>query len=101
MVTSHPGTKVRGQLPMYPPPSDDNLTHPGMYCLNGTTPGVDDPSTNEAVNPLFQVRELWETLDSTYTIPKQLSRQDWWFHHVNQVCGVSIGLADVDVLSTV
>ena len=27
----------------------------GMYCLNGTT-GVDEQSTNEAVNPLYQVR---------------------------------------------
>ncbi|KAF8074005.1 hypothetical protein FPV67DRAFT_1480188 [Lyophyllum atratum] len=39
--------------------------HKGMYCLNGTS-GQDDPSTNEAVNPLFQ-----------------LSRADWWMHHTN------------------
>jgi len=39
--------------------------HKGMYCLNGTT-GVDNPGTNEAVNPLYQ-----------------LTFQDWWFHHVN------------------
>ncbi|RDB14866.1 hypothetical protein Hypma_016410 [Hypsizygus marmoreus] len=39
--------------------------HKGMYCLNGTT-GEDRPDTNDAVNPLFQ-----------------LSRADWWFHHVN------------------
>ncbi|KAG6816411.1 hypothetical protein H0H87_006215 [Tephrocybe sp. NHM501043] len=36
-----------------------------MYCLNGTS-GSDDPSTNEAVNPLYQ-----------------LSFTDWWMHHVN------------------
>lgn len=59
MVTSHHGTKVRGPLPIYPSPIDANPTHPGMYCLNGTTAGVDDPSTNEAVNPLYQVRKLW------------------------------------------
>ncbi|KAI0155446.1 hypothetical protein GGR52DRAFT_205975 [Hypoxylon sp. FL1284] len=36
----------------------------GMYCLNGTTPGVDDPNTNTAVNPLFK-----------------LSKSDWWMQH--------------------
>ncbi|KAF9465322.1 hypothetical protein BDZ94DRAFT_1254262 [Collybia nuda] len=41
--------------------------HKGMYCLNGTTPDVDDQTTNEAVNPLYQ-----------------LSREDWWFHHINK-----------------
>jgi len=39
--------------------------HKGMYCLNGTS-GSDDPSTNEAVNPLYQ-----------------LTFSDWWMHHVN------------------
>jgi len=39
--------------------------HKGMYCLNGTS-GQDDPGTNDAVNPLYQ-----------------LSRADWWMHHVN------------------
>ncbi|GLB38693.1 hypothetical protein LshimejAT787_0505580 [Lyophyllum shimeji] len=39
--------------------------HKGMYCLNGTS-GRDDPSTNEAVNPLYQ-----------------LPRSEWWMHHVN------------------
>ncbi|CAA7260299.1 unnamed protein product [Cyclocybe aegerita] len=41
--------------------------HKGMYCLNGTTPGVDDSNTNAAVQPLFQLQE-----------------SDWWFHHVNE-----------------
>ncbi|KAI1091240.1 hypothetical protein F5B19DRAFT_493621 [Rostrohypoxylon terebratum] len=27
----------------------------GMYCLNGTEPGKEDPNTNTAVNPLFQL----------------------------------------------
>ncbi|KAF5377935.1 hypothetical protein D9615_006711 [Tricholomella constricta] len=40
--------------------------HKGMYCLNGTS-GTDDPSTNAAVNPLFQ-----------------LPFSDWWMHHVNK-----------------
>ncbi|TEB28860.1 hypothetical protein FA13DRAFT_1735367 [Coprinellus micaceus] len=39
----------------------------GMYCLNGTRSGVDDPDTNDAVGP------LWE-----------LNRTDWWMHHVNK-----------------
>ncbi|KAF9552647.1 hypothetical protein CPC08DRAFT_754632 [Agrocybe pediades] len=41
--------------------------HKGMYCLNGTNPGLDDEDTNAAVNPLFM-----------------LNKTDWWFHHVNQ-----------------
>ncbi|KAI1098482.1 hypothetical protein F4804DRAFT_350328 [Jackrogersella minutella] len=36
----------------------------GMYCLNGTTPGVDDQNTNTAVNPLFGK-------------PKS----EWWMQH--------------------
>lgn len=27
----------------------------GMYCLNGTTPGVDDANSNTIANPLFNV----------------------------------------------
>ncbi|KAJ6530999.1 hypothetical protein DFH09DRAFT_1250319 [Mycena vulgaris] len=38
-----------------------------MYCLNGTQ-GYDDSDSNEAVQPLWQ-----------------LSKEDWWFHHMNQV----------------
>ncbi|KAF9028369.1 hypothetical protein BDZ89DRAFT_951496 [Hymenopellis radicata] len=38
----------------------------GMYCLNGTQKGFDDQNNNAPVNPLFN-----------------LSREDWWFHHVN------------------
>ncbi|CAK5270783.1 unnamed protein product [Mycena citricolor] len=38
--------------------------HKGMYCLNGTQPGVDDQNTNDIVNPLFN-----------------LTKTDWWFHH--------------------
>ncbi|KAJ3514775.1 hypothetical protein NLJ89_g2178 [Agrocybe chaxingu] len=41
--------------------------HKGMYCLNGTTPGVDDGNTNAAVQPLYQLEE-----------------SEWWFHHVNE-----------------
>ncbi|KAJ2917948.1 hypothetical protein MD484_g2430, partial [Candolleomyces efflorescens] len=41
--------------------------HKGMYCLNGTTPGVDNQDANEIVTP------LWE-----------LSREDWWMHHVDK-----------------
>ncbi|KAF7288315.1 hypothetical protein HMN09_01406000 [Mycena chlorophos] len=40
--------------------------HHGMYCLNGTTPGVDDQDTSVIVNPLFN-----------------LTKDDWWFHHVD------------------
>lgn len=39
----------------------------GMYCLNGTIPGVDDHNTNAAVNPLYRLR-----------------KQDWWMHHINK-----------------
>ncbi|KAJ6611709.1 hypothetical protein B0H10DRAFT_2055378 [Mycena sp. CBHHK59/15] len=40
--------------------------HKGMYCLNGTAPGVDDQNTNAIVNPMFN-----------------MTRKDWWFHHHN------------------
>ncbi|CAJ2512527.1 Uu.00g055420.m01.CDS01 [Anthostomella pinea] len=36
----------------------------GMYCLNGTSPGVDDSNTNTAVNP------LWD-----------LPKSQWWMQH--------------------
>lgn len=36
----------------------------GMYCLGGNVAGVDDPNTNTAVNPLFN-----------------LSFEDFWFQH--------------------
>lgn len=36
-----------------------------MYCLNGTS-GSDDPNTDDAVNPLYD-----------------LTMSDWWFHHTN------------------
>ncbi|KAJ2928081.1 hypothetical protein H1R20_g9019, partial [Candolleomyces eurysporus] len=32
--------------------------HKGMYCLNGTTPGVEDQNTNDIVNPLFECDEF-------------------------------------------
>ncbi|KAJ6611719.1 hypothetical protein B0H10DRAFT_350205 [Mycena sp. CBHHK59/15] len=41
--------------------------HKAMYCLNGTTVGYNDEDTNSVVQPLFQ-----------------LTKQDWWFHHMNQ-----------------
>ncbi|KAF5317338.1 hypothetical protein D9611_003559 [Ephemerocybe angulata] len=41
--------------------------HKGMYCLNGTIPGVDVLDNNAPVSPLFN-----------------LSREDWWMHHVNK-----------------
>lgn len=40
--------------------------HKGMYCLNGTTPGLDDDNTNAIVDPLFN-----------------MTKADWWFHHYN------------------
>ncbi|KAF8959239.1 hypothetical protein BDZ97DRAFT_1402066 [Flammula alnicola] len=40
--------------------------HKGMYCINGTTAGVEDEDTNSAVQPLFQ-----------------LNKTDWWMHHFN------------------
>ena len=36
----------------------------GMYCLNGTTPGTDNPNNDVPVRPLYQ-----------------LSKTDWWFQH--------------------
>jgi len=38
-----------------------------MWCFNGTTPGVDNQNTNDAVNPLFN-----------------LTKSEWWMHHVNK-----------------
>ncbi|KAJ3556862.1 hypothetical protein NP233_g11880 [Leucocoprinus birnbaumii] len=38
----------------------------GTYCLNGTTPGVDDENTHLIVDPLYQ-----------------LNFSDWWMHHVD------------------
>ncbi|KAF9013080.1 hypothetical protein BDQ17DRAFT_1342697 [Cyathus striatus] len=40
--------------------------HKGMYCLNGTQEGVDDQNNALPCNPLFN-----------------LTREDWWFHHVD------------------
>lgn len=40
--------------------------HKGMYCLNGTS-GRDNPSTNDAVNPLYMLKQ-----------------SDWWMHHNNK-----------------
>jgi hypothetical protein len=60
------------------------IYHPAMWCFNvraimvvfyfavsqngfqGTTSGVDNPNTNDAVNPLFN-----------------LTKSEWWMHHVN------------------
>ncbi|KAI0376862.1 hypothetical protein F5Y04DRAFT_292325 [Hypomontagnella monticulosa] len=36
----------------------------GMYCLNGTTPGVDDANTKVVVDPLFK-----------------LPKSEWWMQH--------------------
>lgn len=38
--------------------------HKGMYCLNGTTAGVDEANNNVPVAPLYQ-----------------LSKTNWWFQH--------------------
>lgn len=35
-----------------------------MYCLGGADPSTDDPNTNLAVNPLYE-----------------LQQSDWWFQH--------------------
>ncbi|KAK0504454.1 hypothetical protein EDD18DRAFT_1133865 [Armillaria luteobubalina] len=40
--------------------------HKGMYCLNGTVPGVNNQNTADAVQPLYQ-----------------LTKDQWWFHHYN------------------
>ncbi|KAL0958757.1 hypothetical protein HGRIS_014079 [Hohenbuehelia grisea] len=40
--------------------------HLGMYCLGGTS-GTDDPNSSAPVTPLYQ-----------------LTKRDWWFHHVNR-----------------
>ena len=45
-----------------------SLVPSGMYCLNGTTPGVDNGNNNSPVNPLFK-----------------LKKKDWWMHHVDKV----------------
>lgn len=42
--------------------------HRGMYCLNGTTPGVDNENASEAVRPVYQ-----------------LPKSEWWMHH-NEKC---------------
>ncbi|KAH6917100.1 hypothetical protein BKA70DRAFT_322486 [Coprinopsis sp. MPI-PUGE-AT-0042] len=51
------------------PPADAHVAawHKGSYCLNGTTPGVNNQNANEIVNPLYKLR-----------------RNDWWMHHVNR-----------------
>ncbi|KAL4066487.1 hypothetical protein V8B97DRAFT_1980295 [Scleroderma yunnanense] len=40
--------------------------HKSMYCLNGTTPGQVNYNTDDAVQPLWM-----------------LSKNDYWFHHIN------------------
>ncbi|KAL1745010.1 hypothetical protein HDZ31DRAFT_37401 [Schizophyllum fasciatum] len=40
--------------------------HKSMWCLNGTTAGVDNPNNREPGTPLYN-----------------LKFDDWWFHHVN------------------
>lgn len=43
--------------------------HKGMYCLNGCTAGeVDTNNTDDVVQPLYQ-----------------LTKDQWWFHHYNNV----------------
>ncbi|KAF9013078.1 hypothetical protein BDQ17DRAFT_1204170, partial [Cyathus striatus] len=41
--------------------------HKGMYCLKGNVEGEDNQNNNQPVNPVYQ-----------------LSRNDWWFHHVDR-----------------
>ncbi|KAL1722963.1 hypothetical protein EV715DRAFT_287003 [Schizophyllum commune] len=41
--------------------------HKSMWCLNGTTPGVDNPNNREPGTPLYN-----------------LKFEDWWFHHINK-----------------
>lgn len=41
--------------------------HKSMWCLNGTTPGVDNPNNREPGTPLYN-----------------LMYEDWWFHHINK-----------------
>ncbi|KAK7744326.1 hypothetical protein SLS62_010284 [Diatrype stigma] len=40
----------------------------GMYCLNGTEPGVDNPNTDTVIAPLYN-----------------LTQKDWWMQH-NRGC---------------
>lgn len=40
----------------------------GMYCLNGTTPGVDDQNTHEIVDPLYQVRDWNDPIRERLTV---------------------------------
>lgn len=59
-----------------------------MYCLNGTTPGYDDSDTNAAVQPLFQVSGFMaHTCCATFLTRRivQHTKEEWWFHHVNDV----------------
>jgi hypothetical protein len=57
-----------------------------MYCLNGTS-GHDDQNANEPVNPLYQVRNSFSSFlfNKVKRVDFQLTRKDWWFHHVNKV----------------
>ena len=57
----------------------------GMYCQNGTRPDGDDPDTNDAVGPLWEVSSLvmLEYVQSLKVL--QLNGTDWWMHHVNKV----------------
>ncbi|KAF8157899.1 hypothetical protein B0H34DRAFT_782604 [Crassisporium funariophilum] len=41
--------------------------HKGMYCMKGNVEGNDDQNTSAVLQPLYN-----------------LSKADWWFHHVNQ-----------------
>jgi len=56
-----------------------------MYCYKGNK-GYEDLDTSDAVYPLYNV--LWLSFQNMVPIDdllSQLTKEDWWFHHVNKV----------------
>jgi len=56
-----------------------------MYCYKGNK-GYEDFDTSDAVYPLYNV--LWLSFQNMVPIEdllSQLTKGDWWFHHVNKV----------------
>ena len=56
-----------------------------MYCYKGNK-GYEDLDTSDAVYPLYNVPWLsFENMVPIDDLLSQLTREDWWFHHVNKV----------------
>jgi len=56
-----------------------------MYCYKGNK-DYEDFDTSDAVYPLYIV--LWLSFQNMVPIDdllSQLTKGDWWFHHVNKV----------------